>query len=169
MLYYKHNKSQIRGTGNWREGGGDHASGGGFKMTPNTSVLTLSAVTMHNHKHGHVQMSLKCRLAACGRVSRPWFLQAKARGNHLSPCHDSSFWLGNTNIACAGGNEQVQQTSPSPPHHLKSFDLEEEGLFSVCPQTTSQVIPSAMVYKREKKTWLFATLVLCIYNYSSQL
>lgn len=26
--------------------------GGGVKMTPNTSVLTLSAVTTHNRKHG---------------------------------------------------------------------------------------------------------------------
>lgn len=49
--------------------------GGGrrVKMTPNTSVLTLSAATTHNHKNGHVQMSLKCRLAACGNVSRPCF------------------------------------------------------------------------------------------------
>lgn len=91
MLYYKHNESQIRGTGNWREGREDHARGGRrVKMTPNTSVLTLSAATAHNHKHGRVQMSLKCRLAACGNVSRPWFLHAEAHGNHLSPCHNSS-------------------------------------------------------------------------------
>lgn len=58
-------------------------------MTPNTSVLTLSAATTHNHKHGRGQMSLKCRLAACGNVSRPGFLHAKAGGNHLSPCRSS--------------------------------------------------------------------------------
>lgn len=59
-------------------------------MTPNTSVLTLFAATAHNHKHGRVQMSLKCRLAACGNVCGPWFLHAKAGGNHLSPRHNSS-------------------------------------------------------------------------------
>lgn len=65
MLYYKHNESQIRGTGTWREGREDHEGGGNrVKMTPNTSVLTLSAATTHDRKHGPVQISLKCRLAA---------------------------------------------------------------------------------------------------------
>ena len=42
------------------EGGmGDGEGGGGGKMTPNTSVLSLSAAITPNHKHGHVQICLR--------------------------------------------------------------------------------------------------------------
>ncbi len=65
VLYYRHNESQIRGTGR-REGGNSGSwgrvrsagDGGGVKMTPNTSVLSLSAAITPNHKHGHVQICL---------------------------------------------------------------------------------------------------------------
>lgn len=77
MLYYRHNESQIRGTGK-REGIEDHGGGGGvglgLEMTPNTSVLSLSAAIIPNHKQGRVQISHKCTMAACGNVSRPWVL-----------------------------------------------------------------------------------------------
>lgn len=62
VLYYRHNESQIRGTGR-REGIEDHEGGGGggrgVKMTPNTSVRSLSAAITPNHKHGHVQICLR--------------------------------------------------------------------------------------------------------------
>lgn len=59
VLYYRHNESQIRGTGR-REGIEDHGEGGrGLKMTPNTSVLSLSTAITPNHKHGHVQICLR--------------------------------------------------------------------------------------------------------------
>lgn len=119
VLYYKHNESQIRGTGNWREGRQDHGRGGVVKMTPNTSVLTLSAATTHNHKHGRGQMNLKCRLAACATASRlVGFLHAKAHGKHPSPrsCSCSSVgWVTPTSPMVP----QVAQTSQCPPHHLK--------------------------------------------------
>lgn len=107
MLYYRHNESQIRGTEK-REGIEDHeGGGGGLKITPNTSVLSLSAAIKPNHKHGHVQISLKCTMAACGNVSRPWVFNARTRGNSLSPRNDSSDRLGNTNIEGGGINKQV--------------------------------------------------------------
>lgn len=62
MLYYRHNESQIRGTG--RKEGGDRGSRwgeggvGGVKRTRNTSVLSLSAAITPNHKQGHVQICL---------------------------------------------------------------------------------------------------------------
>lgn len=66
VLYYRHNESQIRGTGRREEGRGGRDRGsrrrkeeGGVKMTPNTSVLSLSAAITPNHKHGHVQICLR--------------------------------------------------------------------------------------------------------------
>lgn len=72
VLYYRHNESQIRGTGK-REGIEYHeGGGGGFKMTPKTSVFSLSAAITPNHKHGHVQISFQCTLVACGNLSWSW-------------------------------------------------------------------------------------------------
>lgn len=40
-------------------GRGRRGGGAGVKMTPNTSVLSLSAAITPNHKHGHVQICLR--------------------------------------------------------------------------------------------------------------
>lgn len=76
-------------------------------MTPSTSVLTLSAALTPNHKHGHVQISLKCTLAECGNVSRLWVFNARNCGNSPPPCNDRRLHQGNTNTDAGGIKRQV--------------------------------------------------------------
>lgn len=78
-------------------------------MTPNTSVLSLSAAITPNHKHGHVQICLCFERPPAEMFPVPVF-NTRTRGNSLASRSDSNVRQGHTNMDGGGTNKQVAQT-----------------------------------------------------------
>lgn len=106
----------------------------------------------HNHKHGRVQISLKCGLAACGSVSRPRFFRGSA-GNHLSPAmaaalagqrHHRLRWPKR-----AGGTHQsFTAASADKPFQSEQQRLLNESRSRRCPEGGIQTFIQMSVVRR---------------------
>lgn len=115
MLYYRHNESQIRGTGRREEGGEEEVEdhgGGGRRGENDSKHICPQFVCSYNTKPQAWPCTNLSPLgkAARGNVSRPWVFNARTRGNSLSPRSDSSVRQGQTNIDGGGTHKQVAQT-----------------------------------------------------------
>lgn len=128
VLYYKHNESRIRKTGNWREGREDQAKGGwgagGWKWLQ-THLSSLCLLLQHTT----TRMAMYKWVSNVGWLPAEMFpglvfLHANARGNLLSPCHKSSVgWVTPASPVVA---EMSRWHKPVSHHHiiLETFHLE---------------------------------------------